>query len=82
VRLRDVAGVELGSGNYSASAKLDQFPALALLIKQQPGSNALETADRIRATVEDMSEKFPAGLAYRVIYNPTGIVAESIAEVE
>ena len=82
VRLRDVARVELGSRDYNTSARLDKFPAVALLINQQPGSNALETADSILATVSEMSEDFPEGLAYKVIYNPTEFVAESINEVE
>ena len=82
VRLRDVARVELGSRDYNTSAKLNRLPAVALLINQQPGSNALETADRVLATVNEMAEAFPAGLSYRVIYNPTEFVAESIAAVE
>lgn len=82
VRLRDVARVELGSRDYSTSAKLNKLPAVALLINQQPGSNALETADRVLATMDEMAAHFPAGLAYQVIYNPTEFVAESIAAVE
>ncbi len=82
VRLRDVARVELGSRDYNTNARLNQFPAVALLINQQPGSNALETAERVLSTVEAMAEDFPQGLSYRVIYNPTEFVAESIAAVE
>lgn len=82
VRLRDVARVELGSRDYNTAAKLDQLPAVALLINQQPGSNALETADRVLKTVNNMAQDFPDGLAFDVIYNPTEFVAESIAAVE
>ena len=82
VRLRDVARVELGSRDYNTAAKLDRLPAVALLINQQPGSNALETADKVLATVQEMSKSFPDGLAFDVIYNPTEFVAESIAAVE
>ncbi|MEE2692580.1 MAG: multidrug efflux RND transporter permease subunit [Pseudomonadota bacterium] len=82
VRVRDVARVELGAQDYSTAAKLDGKPALAMLFNQQPGSNALETADRILATVKEMSKSFPEGLAYDVIWNPTEFIAESIHEVE
>ena len=82
VRLRDVARVELGARDYNTNAKLDGSPALAMLFNQQPGSNALETAERILSTVEEMSRDFPEGLAYEVIWNPTEFVAESIHEVE
>jgi len=82
VRLRDIARVELGARDYNTNAKLDGAPALAMLFNQQPGSNALETAERILTTVEDMSRSFPDGLDYEVIWNPTEFVAESIHEVE
>jgi HAE1 family hydrophobic/amphiphilic exporter-1 len=82
VRLGDVARVELGARDYNTNAKLDTNPALAMLFNQQPGSNALETAERILSTVEEMAEDFPAGMDYEVIWNPTEFVAESITEVE
>lgn len=82
VRLRDIARVELGARDYNTNAKLGSSPALAMLFNQQPGSNALETAERILTTVEEMSKDFPEGLAYDVIWNPTEFVEESIDEVE
>lgn len=82
VRLKDVARVELGARDYTTTAKLDQYPALAMLFNQQPGSNALATAERILSTVKTMSKDFPQGLAYDVIWNPTQFVAQSIHEVE
>ncbi|MEM9879384.1 MAG: efflux RND transporter permease subunit, partial [Pseudomonadota bacterium] len=82
VLLRDVARVELGARDYTTNAKLDGKPALAMLFNQQPGSNALETAENILTTLEEMAAQFPEGLAYDVIWNPTEFVAESIHEVE
>ncbi|MEO0498823.1 MAG: efflux RND transporter permease subunit, partial [Pseudomonadota bacterium] len=82
VRIRDVARVELGARDYNTNAKLDGKPALAMLFNQQPGSNALETAENILATLETMASDFPEGLAYQVIWNPTEFVSESIHEVE
>lgn len=82
VRLRDVARVELGARDYTTNAKLNGSPALAMLFNQAPGSNALETADGILKTMEELSQDFPPGIAYDVIWNPTEFVAESIHEVE
>ncbi|MEQ8232185.1 MAG: multidrug efflux RND transporter permease subunit [Gammaproteobacteria bacterium] len=82
VRVKDVARVELGARDYSTNAKLDGKPALAMLFNQQPGSNALETADNILAAVEEMSKSFPEGLAYDVIWNPTEFISESVHEVQ
>src|SRR3989442_14341001 len=46
-----------------------------------PGSNALATADALERTMEELSRSFPEGLAYRIVYNPTVFVRESINEV-
>lgn len=82
VRVKDIARVELGARDYSTTAKLDGKPALAMLFNQQPGSNALETAENIKAAVEEMSQSFPEGLSYDIIWNPTEFISESIHEVE
>jgi hydrophobe/amphiphile efflux-1 (HAE1) family protein len=82
VRVRDVARVELGARDYSTSSFLDGQPTVTILIKQRPGSNALATAERVIATLDDLSARFPAGLQRRVVYNPTEFIAESIAAVK
>ena len=81
VRLRDVARVELGARDYALNSYLDQTPAVALVISQRPGSNALATADAVLAEVERLAGQFPPGLEHRVVYNPTEFVAQSIDEV-
>ncbi|NJM93047.1 MAG: hydrophobe/amphiphile efflux-1 family RND transporter, partial [Rhodospirillaceae bacterium] len=80
-RLRDVARVELGARDYLTNGYLDGQSALPILLFQRPGSNALATAERILATMEEIAQDFPAGLEYRVIYNPTEFIAESVNEV-
>ncbi|MEL6688384.1 MAG: efflux RND transporter permease subunit, partial [Pseudomonadota bacterium] len=82
VRLADVARIELGARDYTTNAQLNESPALAMLFNAQPGANALETAERILTTVEEMSADFPEGLEYDVIWNPTEFISESIHEVE
>ena len=80
-RLRDVARVELGALDYNLNAYLDRQQAVPLVIFQRPGSNALETADRILATMADLSRGFPSGMRYDVVYNPTEFIAQSVEEV-
>ncbi|MEO1045970.1 MAG: multidrug efflux RND transporter permease subunit [Pseudomonadota bacterium] len=80
-RVRDIARVELGAQDYSTNAYLDDSPAVAIGIFQRPGSNAIETARNIEETIETLSEDFPDGLAYDIIYNPTEFIAESVNEV-
>ncbi len=80
-RVSDVARVELGARDYATNSYLDGKPAVALLIFQRPGSNALETAAAVKAKVAEMADNFPEGLAYRIVYNPTDFVEESVNAV-
>ena len=81
LRLRDVARIELGALSYAANSFLLRRPAVALLINQRPGSNALGTAERIRTTMQAIAREFPPGLAYDIAYDPTGFIAESVSEL-
>jgi multidrug efflux pump len=81
-RVRDVARVELAAKDYTANSQLGGKPATAIGIFQLPGSNALETSDRIRAKMKELKERFPTGLDYKIQYDPTVSVRESIHEVE
>src|ERR1700688_360023 len=81
-RLGDVARVELGAQDYSLNAYFSGDPTVGIGIFQLPGSNALSTAQAVLATLDDASKNFPAGMAYRVPYNPTEYIARSISAVE
>jgi hydrophobe/amphiphile efflux-1 (HAE1) family protein len=81
VRLRDVARVELGSQQYEQSCTLDGRPSVALSIYQLPGSNALETAGGVYAKMEELKARFPEGLDYRIVYDTTPFIRESVNEV-
>ncbi|MGB7345713.1 MAG: multidrug efflux RND transporter permease subunit [Pirellulaceae bacterium] len=80
-RLRDVARVELGAQDYSRLSYLDGQSAIAVLIYQRPGTNAVDTAAEVKQTMSDMSKDFPQGIGYEIAYNPTDYVEESINEV-
>src|SRR6516165_4533469 len=82
VRLRDVAKVELAALDYTSNSYLNTEPAVALAVFQRPGSNALSTADAIRASMAELSQRFPSGLQYAIIYDPTQFIRQSVDEVE
>lgn len=81
VRLSDVARIELGATDYSVRSYMGEKKAVAMVVFQRPGSNAVETTRNILDTVEEMSARFPPGLDYEAVYNPTAFVEESIDEV-
>ena len=80
-RLRDIARVELGARDYSANSYLDGKPAMAIAVLQRPGSNALATANSVRKTMAELSKNFPQGLEYRIVYDPTVFIQESVNAV-
>ncbi|HRD68787.1 MAG TPA: multidrug efflux RND transporter permease subunit [Legionella sp.] len=82
VRLKDIGRVELGTQDYLTRGFLGEIPAIALPVFQRPGTNALETSDEVLATMRELAKSFPPGLEYRIAYNPTEFVAQSITAVK
>ncbi|MFC3080138.1 efflux RND transporter permease subunit [Phenylobacterium terrae] len=82
IHLRDVARVELGAQDYNMRAFFDGEPGVAMAILQQPGSNALATADAVLKVLEESKADLPADARIRVPYNPTEFVQASVNEVQ
>ncbi len=81
VRLKDVARVELAAQDYTTNSYLDRDPAVALAIFQRPGSNALATAKGVIDTMKTVSTRFPPGVAYDIVFNPTESIRQSVNAV-
>ncbi|MGD9598107.1 MAG: efflux RND transporter permease subunit [Steroidobacteraceae bacterium] len=81
VRLADVARVELGAGDYTLRAQLDNNDTVAIGIFESPGANAIAVSDAVRARMAELSQRFPQGLEYEIVYDPTQFVRESIKSV-
>src|SRR5260221_5401349 len=81
VRLRDVARIELGALDYSTNSFLLRKTAVAMLVTQRPGSNALATAKGISDAMVRLKADFPKGLDYNIGYNPTEFIAQSVSEL-
>ncbi len=82
VRVRDVARVELAAQDYNSNSYLNVDPAVAIAVFQRPGSNALATAKAIRSTVNQLSKRFPPGIEYRIVYDPTQFIEQSVEAVQ
>jgi len=81
VRIKDIGRVELAALDYGVNSYLDKSPATGLGVFQLPGSNAIATAEKIKATMQELSKTFPAGLKYDIIYNPTDFIQQSVDAV-
>ncbi|MGH8576001.1 MAG: efflux RND transporter permease subunit [Gammaproteobacteria bacterium] len=80
-RLRDVARIELGASEYALRSLLNNQPAVAVVIFQAPGSNAIQISDDVRAKMGELERFFPEELKWDVVYDPTVFVRDSIEAV-
>jgi hydrophobe/amphiphile efflux-1 (HAE1) family protein len=80
-RLRDVARIELGSGDFALRALLNNKAAVAIVVFQAPGSNALALSSGVRAKMDELKTRFPQGIDWSAVYDPTIFVRDSIREV-
>ena len=79
--LRDVARVELGAQDYGLNGYLSKEAAVGIGVFAAPGANALEAAAAVKAELDELAKDFPAGMSYRVGYDPTTYISESISAV-
>ena len=82
VRLKDVGRADLGRKDYSLRNVYNGRKATMIAIYQQPGANAIEVSKQVNATMQALSQSFPAGIKYEVALDTTRFVEASIAEVE
>jgi len=81
LRLGDVARIELGAANVDRETRFNGGPAAAIAMYQSPGANAITTLKEVRAKIEELQKRFPEDLAWKVTYDPTVFVTDTIHEV-
>src|SRR5262245_27907245 len=81
VLLKDVARLELGTMLYNAVGRHDGTPAAVIAIFQIPGTNAVEVANNVKATLADLKTRFPRDMDYLISLDTTLPVVEGINEI-
>ena len=81
VRLKDVAECKIGTENYDVEARYKGKPLGGMALRLAAGANALETADRVKAKMAELSGFFPPGMKVVYPYDTTPFVKVSIEEV-
>lgn len=81
IRLKDVATCAIGTENYELQSFFNGKPLGGMAIRLAAGANALETGDRVKAKMEELSKYFPAGMKVVYPYDTTPFVKISIEEV-
>lgn len=82
VHLSDVARIELGSSDYTLHTYIDTRDTAIIGIFLSPGANALGVAKTVYAKFDELSKQFPPGVEYRMVWDPTVFVRESVRAVE
>jgi multidrug efflux pump len=82
IHLSDVARLELGAGDYTLRASFDNKNSAVVGIMLSPGANSLAVAKEVYGKLDELSKRFPPGVAYRRVWDTTVFVRESIRAVE
>ncbi len=81
IRMRDVARVSLEASSYTTESGINGGNAAVLGIYMLPGANAMDVAEKVKETMEEISKNFPEGLQYEIPFDITTYISESIDEV-
>jgi HAE1 family hydrophobic/amphiphilic exporter-1 len=81
VRVSDIARIELGTLTYTQYGSFNGKPAAVVACFQMPGSNALDVAASVRASMEELKKRFPPGMDYEVSLDTTAPVKAGISEI-
>ena len=81
LRVRDVARVDLGAAQRDSESRLNGNPAVTLGVYLAPGANAVQTAKRVQAALDELSTRYPEGLRSQVFYDSSTFVSDTISEV-
>jgi hydrophobe/amphiphile efflux-1 (HAE1) family protein len=82
LRLKDVARLELGAANLDRDTRFNGGPAAVIAVYQSPGANAISTLNAVRAQITEAQKRFPEDLAWKVTYDPTVFVTDTMHEVQ
>lgn len=81
VYLSEVADVTLGSQSYGTQSLFEDKPTAVMVVYQEPGSNAVDVANRVKSQMERSAERFPDGLHYSTIVDGTESIKAGIEEI-
>jgi len=82
LRLGDIARLELGAANLDRETRFNGAASAVMAVYQSPGANAITTLDSIKTRLAEMEKSFPEDLAWKVTYDPTTFVKETVHEVQ
>lgn len=83
IRLGDLAEVELGSENYSPTARFRGKPAVFIAVDLSPEANSIDVMQDVRKVWnEQINTQFPEGLEGQLMYDATDYIRDAIDDVQ
>jgi hydrophobe/amphiphile efflux-1 (HAE1) family protein len=80
-RIRDIGRVEVGAADYGSTSFMDRSDSTPLLIYAEPGANSLAVEHEVLSAMQVLKQDFPQGVDYKIIYDPTTFIGQSVDEV-
>jgi HAE1 family hydrophobic/amphiphilic exporter-1 len=81
VRLKDVGRAELGAEDYSSDLQFNGQDSVGIGVTQLSTANALDVDRRAIAELDRLAKSFPPGMHYKLAFDTTDAVGESIRDV-
>ncbi|HWX67125.1 MAG TPA: multidrug efflux RND transporter permease subunit [Rhodanobacter sp.] len=81
VRVSDIGRVTLGARNYDLVGRVNGKPTANILVYLRPGANALDVKKALVARLNELSQTFPQGVHWSIVFDTTPFITESISEV-
>ena len=82
VYVRDVAAVDFGFKERDSYARLDGFPVISLAIVKRSGANILETADAVRAVLDEAEPSLPPGTVTKITADQSNDINDMVSSLE
>ncbi len=81
VRVGDVGRVELGAENYATDLNFDGKLSVGMGVLQLQDANSLSVSQGVHQAMDQLAKQFPPGVRYKIAFDSTVFVNESINEV-
>ena len=82
IYVRDLADVEFGFSERESYARLDGSPVVTLDIVKRSGENIIETADQVRAVIDEMAPLFPATMTVKITGDMSRDIFSMVSSLE
>ena len=81
LRLKDVATIELGAETSAGSGEWDGKTSVAMVLYRSSDANALATLASVKKLVAEQATRFPDGIGYELVYDPTNYIQVTMREI-